>query len=101
MIKFLVVAIVVALLILIAPVLLMYWGWSASILWGWFAVPLGAKALTAFQCGSIILLLGVFRNSHVPSNGQKGEQIEKITFVMVAPLSALAVGWLLRHWFGA
>lgn len=66
-----------------------YFGWAASILWGWFIVPLGAIKLSTLQCTGISLVYYAFRGSVTKTEVAWDS-------VFLGPLMLLLFGWIIK-----
>jgi hypothetical protein len=71
-----------------------YNGWVASILWGWFVVPLGLPVLAWWQLGGAALILSVLRGTAVEPKTDQAWYTHLLTAIL-APLGALAMGWVI------
>ncbi|MCS8414920.1 hypothetical protein N0754_19520 [Pseudomonas aeruginosa] len=80
-----------------------FWGgFAAMTLWGWFAVPLGVKAITYWQAIGLKCLVdafvGVQADSVIKGSATRGEAIQKgLLWGALTPTALLAVGWA-AHW---
>lgn len=83
--------------VLLSPVLALYYGWSASVLWGWFMVPLGAPALGAVQCAGIALAVRAFQGASITP--KETDHVAYWGAVVFGPLVVVGVGWLFKAWF--
>jgi len=92
--------------IVIAPIVIIFWGWSASILWGWFVVPVfDVPALGIAQsiglCSAISIFTGVTSQSVRQSLTSSHDGDEKSAFVgiftfMIMPVFILTSGWIVK-----
>lgn len=89
--------------VLIAPVaallllpILLWSGWAASILWGWFAVPaFGLPPLSITNAAGICLLISVARvKLSAPKDSLSFGQ--KVFAVVFGPPFAVGMGWLVK-----
>lgn len=80
-------------LLLFAP-LIMLDGWAVRKLWHWFAVPLGAPALTlAMACG-VALLVRTLRGQHVQKETPEWSKL--VAAGLMGPLVAVGMGALIH-----
>lgn len=84
--------IVAVLVVAIPPLAALYWGWAASVLWGWFVVPLGAPTIGAFHAAGLALTVGLL----FQSNAKSEDAAKWWLRLALAPLLALAFGALYR-----
>ena len=85
----------VAFAVLLGPVIALYYGWAAAIVWAWFVVPLGAPALSTVQCGGVIYALGALKIGTSKSK----DGWEFWTAVILGPLLTLLSAALFRAMF--
>jgi hypothetical protein len=82
----------VAFVAVLIPLTALYHGFVISTLWRWFAVPLfAAPSVTAAQAAGLVMLAGMFR---LRLTGKQNLGWGDWLAYFVAPLIALAVGWL-------
>ena len=93
MLAMLIVAPIIALGLI--PVLL--WnGWAASVLWGWFIVPtFGAPAISISQAAGMALVVGAFRFK-LSSPKDETSLSMKIIAVLIGPPLAVGLGWVVK-----
>ncbi len=71
-------------------------GWVLSILWGWFAVPLGVPAITIPGAMGISILLSTIamrRSAKDPDEAW----YDWMFFYATKPLVALGIGWIVKQ----
>ena len=74
----------------------MVWaGYVASVLWGWFLVPLGVSAITYSQSIGLCCLFKVFMGPQIKGS-DKGAKVAEAVMVFLLPLVALFFGWLVK-----
>lgn len=83
---------------MLAPISL-YYSWAASILWGWFLVPLGAPSVTILQCWGIMLVIIMFRPRLSLQKSDDSELVSAAGALVLAPLLALGFGWAIKNWW--
>lgn len=72
-----------------------YNAWVLTILWGWFIVPLGVKALSVAHAYGITLVTGlILSNRGVKENKDKDDWVGSILTWLLLPLVALFFGWI-------
>lgn len=80
---------------------LMFWrAYVASVLWGWFAVPLfGVPPLTFIHAVGLSLTVAVLLRSSLALKKEEEADLGK-TFInlLLTPLIYLAVGWFIKCW---
>lgn len=92
-------AAIVFMLIVVVPVSLWY-ALSASILWGWFMVPIfNAPTLTVVQCWAVMLTLGSFRPKLDLHKSDPDQFLEGLGAIILGPPLALGIGWAIKNWF--
>lgn len=71
-------------------------GWVLSILWGWFAVPLGAPAISIpGAIGMAILLSTMLMRRRREESDEPW--YEAFVFHATKPLVALGIGWIVKQ----
>lgn len=72
-----------------------YNAWVLTILWSWFIVPLGVKALSiAHACGFTLVTGLILSNRGVKENKGKDDWVSSIITWLLLPLVALFFGWI-------
>lgn len=72
-----------------------YNAWVLTILWGWFIVPLGVKALSVAHAYGFTLVTGlILSNRGIKENKDKEEWVSSIITWLLLPLAALFFGWI-------
>lgn len=72
-----------------------YNAWVLTILWGWFIVPLGVKALSIAHAYGFTLVTGlILSNRGVKENKGKDDWVSSIITWLLLPLVALFFGWI-------
>lgn len=72
-----------------------YNAWVLTILWGWFIVPLGVKALSVAHAYGFTLVTGlILSNRGVKENKDKDDWVGSILTWLLLPLVALFFGWI-------
>lgn len=89
----------VVVLVLIIPISL-WFAFAASILWGWFMVPIfNAPGLSMIQCWAIAITLSMFR----PPIDITKTELESIgsafAAVVLGPPLAIGLGWAIKNWW--
>jgi hypothetical protein len=83
----------------------MLWGYCFTTLWAWYALPLGAPALTIWQAAGLSVTLSLLRDYavKVKTQAQKDAEEAETSFelatrgfsTMLAPLGVLLIGWVI------
>ncbi len=75
--------------------LALYYGWALSILWGWFAVPLGMPAIGALEAAAVfsIIRFGVSDLSGATIEKERYKGV--VVNLLLAPLLVLLNGKIL------
>lgn len=85
--------------VVIARLLGLLWtGYVASVLWGWFVVPTFSVAyINTLQGTGLILVTTLATAKYRPmaDNEKKGE---RWVFTFLTPLFFLAFGWVIKSW---
>jgi hypothetical protein len=86
-----------AMMLIVLDVLLaIYRGWVLSVLWGWFALPLGAAPnLSVVEASGVVLIVSVFFAGRTHYKKHEADIIGTLTYAVLAPLVTLITGWLL------
>ena len=72
-----------------------YNAWVLTILWGWFIVPLGVKALSIAHAYGFTLVTGlILGNRGVKENKNKEDWTGSIVTWLLLPAIALFFGWI-------
>lgn len=72
-----------------------YNAWVLTVLWTWFIVPLGAKALTIAHAYGLTLVAGLFMGQRgIKQNNTKEDWVSSIITWILIPLTALFFGWI-------
>lgn len=75
-------------------------GWALSILWGWFFVPvLGLPPIGITQAIGIAMVTAFLTHQYDAGN-EKQDQSKVWTYMLVRPLVALAIGWVVKQFMG-
>ena len=84
--------------VLLIPILL--WnGWAASTLWGWFIVPtFNAPAISITQAAGVALVVGVFR-AKISSPKDEMKWSTRIVAIIIGPPISVGLGWVIK-WLG-
>lgn len=73
-------------------------GWALSVLWSWFIVPIfSLPLLTIPQSIGVACVVALFKS--IPSSNKDettGEKVGKIVGGLIAPLFAVAFGWIVK-----
>lgn len=69
-------------------------GFVLSILWGWFAVPLGLPPIGIAWAIGVATVVGMLAGSYSEDKEDKDDGWKKVIVLFVAPLIALGVGWV-------
>lgn len=92
-------AYLVVLIGLVVPIGL-WFGWAASIMWGWFIAPVfNLPPLSTLQCFAIILTVGAF---HPKLNLQKSDPDEfwpATGGIILAPPITVGIGYVVKTWW--
>lgn len=87
------------------PIISIFWGgFVASVLWGWFIVPLGVAPIGVLHASGIAIVVSAFLGSrglradhHAAENTSGHDRIgEAIVWTILWPLVVLFFGWLIR-----
>lgn len=90
-------ALMIPVAVLLSPLIALYHGWAAAIIWGWFAVPLGAPVITAVQCGGLLLVVNAMSLPKLRS-AKGGEGVFWSETVFAPPL-AICGAWIFKALF--
>jgi hypothetical protein len=71
-------------------------GFVLSVLWGWFAAPLGAPVLTVGQACGVRAIVGYLTFTPPKENEETSSTAHTIVFAALAPALALFFGWLIK-----
>ena len=72
-----------------------YNAWVLTILWGWFIVPLGVKALSIAHAYGFTLVTGlILSNRGIKENKGKDDWVSSIITWLLLPLVVLFFGWI-------
>lgn len=83
-------ALAIALAAIVVVPISLYYAWTATVLWGWFVVPIfNVPQLTIWQAWGLSLTMGVFR----PKTAKSETNWQA---VLILPPMALAVGYIIR-----
>ena len=76
-------------------------GYVLSVLWVWFAVPLGAPAVGMIQAMGIALLVSFLTYQHISSPKKEQSTAEAmgdaVAMALMYPLLALCIGWCIKY----
>jgi hypothetical protein len=75
----------------------LWWSYCATILWGWFLVPLSLPALTLWQMWGIRMTYSLVRG--LGGAQMKDHEVDlpkTIVSIIIAPLLALLVGYFVK-----
>lgn len=84
-------------LALVPVVVALITGWLALVfmlLWGWYAVPLGAPALSFFQAFGVLLIVRVATLSVATKKTDPNEMMTFVSNLVLSPLLLLVTGWI-------
>jgi hypothetical protein len=92
----------VLLAFLVVPVITImaaaYRGWALAILWAWFVVPIfRLPILTGPQAVGLSIFLGLVMQGNPSTEVPLGKQLAAL---ILGPLIALAIGWIIKAYFG-
>lgn len=90
-------AAVFALVMIVMSPLAILNAWALSTLWGWFAVPLGAKAIGVAHAYGLVAMLAALRPKYAHDIALK-KGWDAVGTLALAPLVALGLGYV-AHWF--
>lgn len=77
------------------PVLLWY-GWAASVLWGWFVAPtFGAPAISVSQAAGISLVIGLLRFK-LSAAKDETKLSTKLIALLIGPPCSVGLGWVVK-----
>lgn len=83
------------LMLLILPISL-WFGWAASVLWGWFVTPVfGLPQITITQAAGISLILALLRAKLASPKDETSLSVKALVIIVAPPLS-VAMGWILK-----
>lgn len=93
-----------ALIVLGVPVGVLWRAYVFAVLWGWFAVPLGAPALTFAAAIGLLLLVSLstahLANDKTDTDDGMWEAIgTMLAKIILIPLVPLVVGWVIQRWW--
>ncbi len=71
-------------------------GWVLAVLWEWFAVPLGAPAITIPGAIGIAVLLSTLVMRRNPKSADDPWH-DPFVFYAIKPVVALCVGWIVKQ----
>lgn len=72
-----------------------YNAWALTILWGWFIVPLGVKALSLAHAYGFTLVTGFILSTRgVKDHKDKEDWISTVVTLLLLPLVVLGLGWI-------
>lgn len=77
-------------------------GWAASVLWGWFAVPLGAPVVDVLPAMGLLLVVTLVRGAQpnpeadVPEPAKTNRWTARAVADVLLPLILLALGAIVR-----
>lgn len=79
------------------------YGWGAALLWGWFAVPLGAIPITLWHAWGLLLCLSFVKlwfitTSDIPAQKREDEDSLAWGLMILKPAMVcliVGIGWLL------
>lgn len=70
--------------------------WPAWVLWGWFAVPLGAPEVPFVHMIGLMVLLMAFKGSTKPQKNDDRDWEQTIAnFVLIPPIT-VGIGWIVK-----
>jgi hypothetical protein len=78
-----------------------FWnGFVASILWGWFVVPLGVPTISYLHAVGLGLVVGIYKNAPAAQQQGKKSEIdamgEMLGHAFVTPALMLVIGWFIK-----
>lgn len=84
----------------------LYRAWAASILWGWFMVPLGLPMIGVLPMVGVMIVLGSFRSNRENMSqfgkAKTRQQVKKLWSKswpnMLTPVVGVALGYVLKFW---
>lgn len=80
--------------VLAVPVLFLYTGWVTVLMWGWFAVPLGAPSITIAHALGLRLLVGFTTNLYKLEPGKLEKEWDSSAVKWLVNVTlALALGF--------
>lgn len=88
---------VVIVAILAIAGLAVWWAYAVAILWNWFVIPLGLKAITvAHAYGLTLVMSGLMstRGLNLDGTKEKGSNTTSLVFALLAPAALLLFGWI-------
>lgn len=72
-----------------------YNAWVLTILWSWFIVPLGVKALSVAHAYGVTLVTGlILGNRGIKENKDKDDWVSSVITWLLIPAVALFFGWI-------
>jgi len=80
----------------IACLAALWWGFAASVLWGWFAVPV--FGLPPVNVPTATGLLLIFRLAQGAAPYQRDAGVEWLVSLALNPAISLLFGWALKGW---
>lgn len=87
-------------MLLTIPTLAALRGWTMSILWGWFVVPIfHVDPLTIPRAMGLSVFAGIFYSSSFAQEDPKWASFGKKAIIwFVAPFLSLFTGWIVKQW---
>ena len=76
--------------------------WSALMLYRWFALPLGAPAITIAHAMGLNLCVSVIcRHLSLAQRAADGRELawRAFGYFVAVPLTAVAIGWVIKTWW--
>lgn len=86
----------VTVIFVMGPLLTFEYGWVVSVLWSWFATPLGAPALTVVYATGLVLIIrtATYRYRWAPDFANQRSALAQ---AVVVPLFALGSGLVIKQ----
>lgn len=86
-------------IITIIGITIFWGGFAASVLWGWFATPLGAPPISALHAAGLGTMLSAFlgsRGVNLHRESKEGDVGIALMAAILFPALSLATGWVIR-----
>lgn len=92
-------------LLLASIIIAFFWvGYTTSVLWSWFAVPLGVPAINLFHAVGLGILVKVLANPIKSGKNRDGmtedqkveEALKRLILIITTPAIVLFVAWLAK-----
>jgi len=79
--------------------LIIYHAWVISILWLWFAVPIGLPVLTTYQVAGLYLIKSMAFNTWQPKTRTDAEKKKDFLLALLGPIFILMIAYIFKWLF--